>query len=76
MNPNLTALEELIEYCKSESRQTELMHVKTAYRLIEVKALYLLEKEKNDIMDAFDKGIEFGSGFDNSEDYYKKTFNK
>lgn len=72
-----TAMQKLIEFMKEDYTLPE-------YNLREPfikKATQLLEKEKNNILSAFEEGCFFGSEqhsseFKNKEDYYNKTYNQ
>jgi glutathione peroxidase-family protein len=72
-----TAMQELIEWAKSQPLATEIAD-------IEWKAIKLLEKEKEQIIDAFESGykscdideaFEINRKLASGELYYNKTYN-
>jgi hypothetical protein len=65
-----TAMQELIDFIK----QMPAFQYEPVVHGIYNKAVELLEKEKNQIVDAYEKGIEFGSGFDDGEQFFAQTY--
>lgn len=64
-----TAIQELIDFLEPELKMHDFLQL-PAYE----KALSLLEKEKQQIMDAYDAGNDFDGDWEEEENYYKETF--
>ena len=69
-----TALQELIEWCNSCLTDLTLSDgAKTALEVTIVRATDLLEKEKEQICNAYTDGLE--GSYIGAEEYYNKTYN-
>lgn len=72
-----TAMQELLEFC--EYRQTKSPDTcKSTWNMVisKIKDDGLVEKEKEQIKEAFYSGYEDRSLFEHSDDYYEKRFKK
>ena len=68
---NKTALQELIEIIQEE-RKTEFHNY--VLNFVYQKAIDLLDKEKQQIIEAFYDGKDIDCRFENAVEYYKKTY--
>jgi len=64
-----TAMQELIDFLEPELKMHDFIQL-PAYK----KAKDLLEKEKQQIIDAFDAGSKFNGDWEAEEQYYNETF--
>jgi len=72
-----TAMQELIIILKEHADLTQNLRVKQAYlnSICAIEDFKLLEKEKQQIIDSANHGVDFkNSPFKNAEDYYNETF--
>ena len=70
---NKTALQELIEIIQEE-RKTEYHNY--VLNFVYQKAIDLLDKEKQQIIEAFYDGKDIDCRFENAVEYYKETYEK